>query len=168
MREGERGGGAATRMMQGRESRQSISRCPSTSGPLPDFLLSLSPLTQPFVNTGSSPLQVLLPSNHCPPRLRPTAANGALDQWTWTHTHTSLLISCGCCKSFPVSRCGPVVRRLAGKQKDLGSIRFGFPFSSLQINVVYGTLSCDFAHTINENIKMAHTTAHFNAESLWW
>ena len=28
------------------------------------------------------------------------------------------------------SRCGPAVRRLAGKQKDLGSIRFGSPFSS--------------------------------------
>ena len=32
----------------------------------------------------------------------------------------------------PVSRCGLAVRRLAGKQKDLGSIRFGSPFSSLQ------------------------------------
>ena len=31
-----------------------------------------------------------------------------------------------------VSGCGLVVRRLAGKQKDLGSIRFGSPFSSLQ------------------------------------
>ena len=31
-----------------------------------------------------------------------------------------------------VSRCGLAVRRLAGKQKDLGSIRFGSPFSSLQ------------------------------------
>ena len=31
-----------------------------------------------------------------------------------------------------VSRCGLVVRRLAGKQKDLRSIRFGSPFSSLQ------------------------------------
>ena len=30
------------------------------------------------------------------------------------------------------SRCGLAVRRLAGKQKDLGSIRFGSPFSSLQ------------------------------------
>ena len=29
-----------------------------------------------------------------------------------------------------LSRCGLVVRRLAGKQKDLGSIRFGSPFSS--------------------------------------
>ena len=28
-----------------------------------------------------------------------------------------------------VSRCGLAVRRLAGKQKDLGSIRFGSPFS---------------------------------------
>ena len=33
---------------------------------------------------------------------------------------------------YVVSRCGLVVRRLAGKQKDLGSIRFGSPFSSLQ------------------------------------
>ena len=31
-----------------------------------------------------------------------------------------------------VSRCGLAVRRLAGKQKDLRSIRFGSPFSSLQ------------------------------------
>ena len=31
-----------------------------------------------------------------------------------------------------VSRCGLAVRRLAGKQKDLGSIRFGSPSSSLQ------------------------------------
>ena len=30
---------------------------------------------------------------------------------------------------LPVSRCGLAVRRLAGKQKDLGSIRFGSPFS---------------------------------------
>ena len=30
------------------------------------------------------------------------------------------------------------VRRLAGKQKDLGSIRLGFPFSSLSKIVVYG------------------------------
>ena len=36
-----------------------------------------------------------------------------------------------------VSRCGLAVRRLAGKQKDLGSIRFGSPFSSPKI-VVYG------------------------------
>ena len=35
-----------------------------------------------------------------------------------------------------VSRCGLVVRRLAGKQKDLGSIRFGPPFCSK--TVVYG------------------------------
>ena len=34
--------------------------------------------------------------------------------------------------SVEVSRCGLVVRRLAGKQKGLGSIRFGSPFSSLQ------------------------------------
>ena len=31
-----------------------------------------------------------------------------------------------------VSRCGLAVKRLAGKQKDLGSIRFGSPCSSLQ------------------------------------
>ena len=31
-----------------------------------------------------------------------------------------------------VSWCGLTVRRLAVKQKDLGSIRFGSPFSSLQ------------------------------------
>ena len=31
-----------------------------------------------------------------------------------------------------LSRCGLVVRRLAGKQKDLGSIRFGSRFPSLQ------------------------------------
>ena len=31
-----------------------------------------------------------------------------------------------------VSRCGLAVRRLAGKQKDLGSIGLGSPFSFLQ------------------------------------
>ena len=31
-----------------------------------------------------------------------------------------------------VSQCGLAVRRLAGKQKDLGSIRFGSLFSTLQ------------------------------------
>ena len=35
-----------------------------------------------------------------------------------------------------MSRCGPAVRRYDGKQKDLGSIRFGCPFSSKI--VVYG------------------------------
>ena len=34
------------------------------------------------------------------------------------------------------NRCGLAVRRQAGKQKDLGSIRFGSPFSSKI--VVYG------------------------------
>ena len=57
--------------------------------------------------------------------------------------------------SFPffasVSRCGLTVRRLAGKQKDLGSIRFGSPFSSKI--VVYERLSSVFAHTINETLK---------------
>ena len=51
-----------------------------------------------------------------------------------------------------VSRCGLAVRRLAGKQMDLGSIRFGSPFSSLQ-NCCLWTLSRDFAHTINETLK---------------
>ena len=32
-----------------------------------------------------------------------------------------------------VSRCGLAVRRLAGKQKDLGSIHFGSPFSSKNV-----------------------------------
>ena len=33
---------------------------------------------------------------------------------------------------YVVSRCGLAVRPSAGKQKGLGSIRFGCPFSSLQ------------------------------------
>ena len=37
------------------------------------------------------------------------------------------------------------------KQKDLGSIRFGSPFSSKV--VVYGRLSSDFAHIIDERLK---------------
>ena len=37
-----------------------------------------------------------------------------------------------CMFSMLVSRYGLAVRRLAGNQKDLGSIRFGSPFSSLQ------------------------------------
>ena len=36
-----------------------------------------------------------------------------------------------CCRTI-VNRCGLAVRRSAGKQKGLGSIRFGSPFSSLQ------------------------------------
>ena len=47
-----------------------------------------------------------------------------------------------------VSRYGLVVRRLAGKQKDLGSIRFGSPFSSKL--VVYEHRLVTFAHTLNE------------------
>ena len=58
-----------------------------------------------------------------------------------------------CPSAVSVSRCGLAVRRLAGKQKDLGSIRFGSPFSSLQKNCGLWTLSCDFAHTINETLK---------------
>ena len=42
-----------------------------------------------------------------------------------------------------VSRCGLAVRRKAGKQKDLGSIRFGSPFSS---KIVVYRLSCNFAN----------------------
>ena len=49
-----------------------------------------------------------------------------------------------------MSRCGLAVRRWAGKQKDLGSIRFGCPFSKKV--VVYGQ-SCDFAHIINKTLK---------------
>ena len=41
------------------------------------------------------------------------------------------LYKCSFC-FLQVSRCGLAVRRLAGKQKDLGSIRFGSPFSSIQ------------------------------------
>ena len=40
--------------------------------------------------------------------------------------------TCAFWSSHFVSPCGPAVRRLAGKQKDLGSIGFGSPFSSLQ------------------------------------
>ena len=60
-----------------------------------------------------------------------------------------------CCFIFsvlPLARCGLAVRRLAGKQKDLGSIRFGSPFSFLQ-KLFLWTLPCDFAHTINETLK---------------
>ena len=61
-----------------------------------------------------------------------------------------------CIKDFiqplEVSRCGLAVRRLAGKQKDLGSIRFCSPFSSLQKIVVYGHCLVT-AHTINGTLK---------------
>ena len=40
-----------------------------------------------------------------------------------------------------VSPCGLAVRLLAGKQKDLGSIRFGSPFSSIQKLWFMGTVS---------------------------
>ena len=51
-----------------------------------------------------------------------------------------------------MSWCGLAVRHLAGKQKDLGSIRFSSPFSSFK-NCGLWTLSYDFAHTINETLK---------------
>ena len=54
---------------------------------------------------------------------------------------------------FGVSRCGLAVRRLAGKQKDLGSIRFGSPSSSLKKKCGLWTLSCDFVHSIDETLK---------------
>ena len=50
-----------------------------------------------------------------------------------------------------LSRFGLVVRRWAGKQTDLSSIRFGSPFSPKIM--VYGQPSCDFAHTVNETLK---------------
>ena len=52
-----------------------------------------------------------------------------------------------------VSRCGLAVRRLAGKQKDLGSIRFGSPFSSLQKIVVYGHCLVTLPTQFNETLK---------------
>ena len=58
-------------------------------------------------------------------------------QSRWRHLFHVLLIVCPLDQEH-VSRCGLAVRRLAGKQKDLGSIRFGSPFSSLQQIVVYG------------------------------
>ena len=66
-----------------------------------------------------------------------------------------------------VSRCGLAVRRLAGKQKDLGSIRFGSPFSSLKKLWFTDTVLWLCPHN-KWNIKMAHTTAHLNVESFWW
>ena len=54
--------------------------------------------------------------------------------------------------NIDVSRCGLAVRRYVGKQKDFGSIRFCFHFS-LKKNCGLWTLSCDFAHTINQTLK---------------
>ena len=51
-----------------------------------------------------------------------------------------------------VSRRGLAVRRLAGKQKDLGSNRFG-SLSLLFKNCGVWTLSCDLALTVNETLK---------------
>ena len=48
---------------------------------------------------------------------------------TWVGAY---LYSAGTQHGKFVSRCGLAVRRLACEQKDLGSIRFGSPFSSLQ------------------------------------
>ena len=49
-----------------------------------------------------------------------------------------------------MSRCGLVLRRYAGKQKDLGLIQFGSLFSSKI--VVYGHCLVT-AHTVNETLK---------------
>ena len=43
---------------------------------------------------------------------------------------TMVNLNLAACFALPMSRCGLAVRRLAGKQKDLGSNRFGSPFSS--------------------------------------
>ena len=56
----------------------------------------------------------------------------------------------GCLKRSCRSRCDLALRRLAGKQKDLGSIRFGSPFSSKIVVYGHGLVT---AHTINEMLK---------------
>ena len=66
----------------------------------------------------------------------------SITQSPWTLTNgpgTSHILACGLWVYMEspwivinVSRFGLALRRLAGKQKDLGSIRFGSPFSSLQ------------------------------------
>ena len=61
-----------------------------------------------------------------------------------------------------VSRCGLPVRRYAGKQKDLGSIRSGCPVSLKKENCGLWTLSCDFAHTVNETLKF------LTQLPIWW
>ena len=64
--------------------------------------------------------------------------------WTTPQLNAVVLVLCSSAKSATplpsphVSQCGLAVRRLAGKQKDLGSIRFGSSFSSLQKIMVYG------------------------------
>ena len=71
--------------------------------------------------------------------------------WDLLHRSGSSLLKWrqrgNCC----VSRSNLAVRRWAGKQKDLGSIRFGSPLSSKI--VVNGHLSSDFAYTVNETLR---------------
>ena len=50
-----------------------------------------------------------------------------------------------------VSRCGLAVRRLAGKQKDVGSIRFGSPLSSCGLWTLSNGDFCPLK--INETLK---------------
>ena len=50
-----------------------------------------------------------------------------------------------------MSQCGLAVRHKAGKQKNLGSILFGSPFSTKI--VVYGHCLVTFAHIVNETLK---------------
>ena len=54
--------------------------------------------------------------------------------WEWTlPSETGRAVStCFASPSYPVSRCGSALARQVSCKKDLGSIRFGFPFSSLQ------------------------------------
>ena len=68
-----------------------------------------------------------------------------------------------------MSRRGLAVTRYAGKQKDFSLTHFGSPFSSKI--VVYGHLSCDFAHTVNETLKCltrlpALMQSHFGGDSV--
>ena len=65
-------------------------------------------------------------------------------------------VYCGC-------RFGLAVRRLAGKQKDLGSnpLRLSFLFKSCGL----WTLSCDFVPRNYETLKcLSSVAAHLNAE----
>ena len=56
-----------------------------------------------------------------------------------------------------------MVRRLAGKQKDLGSIPLRLSFLLKKIYCGLWTLFCDFVPQSKRNIEMGLIAAHLNA-----
>ena len=91
----------------------------------------------PLLHRGIEPASAACRSDALPTVLHP-APFCVCVMWGWYSCQyrvtdaNSTIINLNVSTNSTVSRCGLAVRRLAGKQKDLGSIRVGTPFSFLQ------------------------------------